>query len=54
MLAVAYRNLVEGPTGLGGNTNRAVREVFAHAGRLVDQEKARGFPSGPGAYYQAP
>ena len=31
MLAVAYRNLAQGPTGLGNNIDRVVRAVAAHA-----------------------
>ena len=40
MLAVAYRNLVEGPRGLGDDI-RAVRQVFSHAERNVRRRLQR-------------
>ena len=40
MLAVAYRNLVERPTGLGDDV-RAVRRVFSHAERNVRRRVQR-------------
>ena len=33
MLAIAYRNLIEGSTGLVDGLNRSQRDVFAQSGR---------------------
>jgi 4'-phosphopantetheinyl transferase len=41
MLAIAYRNLVQGPTGSGNNIDRAVRAAVAHAHRSARRRVQR-------------
>jgi len=41
MLAIAYRNLIEGPTGLAGRVNSAVRVAFAHSERTSRRQAQR-------------
>ena len=41
MLAIAYRNLIEGPTGLAGGVIRSRRDAFAHSGRRSHRQVKR-------------
>jgi 4'-phosphopantetheinyl transferase len=41
MLAIAYRNLIEGPTGLVDGLNRSQRDAFAQSGRRSRRQVQR-------------
>src|SRR5258708_21266963 len=41
MLRVRYRNVIEGPTGIGGNVNSAVPDPFAHSGSRTSRQVHR-------------